>query len=215
MRAVFPEMVAVPIFILAATVAALLLAALVATLITPSLRIWPTPGPGSWQSWVFWPLFRGLNVLCFAVALTHRTPWLGLPLRLRILALLVLIVSVTTFVYAFRILGRDTSYGGRDGLVTDGIYRWSRNPQNAMLVVVYGALAVAADNVPTSLVCGAMMLVYVLMVLLEEPWLGSVYGESYQRYCREVPRFLAWRRMGTVTMSRATSIFQRLRGRKW
>lgn len=182
---------AVPIFFLALTVAVLLVALLVATLARPALRIWPTPGPGTWQSYVFWPLFRGLNVLCFAVALTHRTPWLGLPAWLRGLALAVLIGSVATFVCAFRILGRDNSYGARDGLVTGGIYAWSRNPQNAMLVVVYGALAVAADNGPTYVVCAAMMLVYVLMVLLEEPWLASVYGDPYRTYCRKVPRFFA------------------------
>ena len=53
-----------------------------------------------------------------------------------------------------------------------------------MLVVVYGCLAVAADSGPTYVLCAAMMAVYTLMVLLEEPWLAGVYGEPYRRYCR-------------------------------
>ena len=91
-------------------------------------------------------------------------------------------------------LGRDNSYGAQDGLVTGGIYRWSRNPQNAMLVVVYGCLAAATDGGGTYLLCAAMMAVYVLMVLCEEPWLEHVYGEPFRRYCRRVPRFFNCRR---------------------
>jgi protein-S-isoprenylcysteine O-methyltransferase Ste14 len=182
------------VFLIGGAVAAALVSLLILTMMLPQLRIWPTPGEGSWQSYVFWPLFRGLNVLCFAVALADRTPYLGLPGWLRGLAALLLAASIALFVYSFRVLGRDNSYGAQDGLVTGGIYRWTRNPQNAMLVVVYGCLAVAADSGPAYLLCAAMMTVYVLMVLLEEPWLKAIYGEAYVRYCQRVPRFFNWRR---------------------
>jgi protein-S-isoprenylcysteine O-methyltransferase Ste14 len=183
------------VFAVGGVIAVLLVGLLLVTLVLPSFRIWPTPGPGSWQGYVFWPLFRSLNVLCFAAALADRTPALGLPLWLRGLALLVLAGSVASFAYAFRVLGRDNSYCAQDGLVTTGIYRWTRNPQNAMLVVVYACLAVAADSLSAWLLCAAMMAVYVLMVLAEEPWLEAAYGEPYRSYCREVPRFFAWRRL--------------------
>ena len=180
---------------LGAAVAVALLALLGLTLVRPSLRLWPTPGPGSWQSYVFWPLFRGLNIMCVATAGADRPGGaLGLPDWLRIVAFVLLVCSVALFVYAFRRLGRDNSYGAQDGLVTGGIYQWSRNPQNAMLVVVYGCLALAADSVATYLLCAAMMTAYTLMILAEEPWLAAAYGEPYRRYCREVPRFFNWRR---------------------
>ena len=182
------------VFMIGAAVAVVLLCLLVLTMMFPKLRIWPTPGEGSWQSYMFWPLFRGLNVLCFVTALTDRTPYLGLPGWLRGFAAILLAASVALFVYSFRVLGRDNSYGAQDGLVTGGIYRWTRNPQNAMLVVVYGCLAVAADSGPAYLLCVAVMAVYVLMVMLEEPWLAAIYGEAYRRYCRRVPRFFNWRR---------------------
>lgn len=177
----------------------ILLSLLLMTLVNDQLRIWPTPGPKTWQSYVFWPLFRGLNVLTFATAIAtawigHAT-FLGLPGSLRALALLVLLASLALFLYAFFVLGRDNSYGARDGLVTSGIYQWTRNPQNAMLIVVYGALALACDNGPTYVLAAAMMAVYALMVLAEEPWLEKIYGEAYRTYCREVPRFFNWRRL--------------------
>jgi protein-S-isoprenylcysteine O-methyltransferase Ste14 len=187
------------LFAIGAAVAALLLALLVLTLLWRSLRIWPTPGAGSWQSYAFWPLFRSLNVLCFAVALSGGAPFLGLPPWMRLFASLLVAFSVAVFVYSFRVLGRDNSYGAQDGLVTGGIYRWSRNPQNAMLMVVYGCLAFAADTTPTYLLCAAMMAVYFLMVLAEEPWLEAIYGEPYRRYCGRVPRFFNWRRAAVQT----------------
>jgi protein-S-isoprenylcysteine O-methyltransferase Ste14 len=182
------------LFTIGATIATVLLGLLVLTLLVRPLRIWPTPGVGSWQSYVFWPLFRSLNVLCFAMALADRTPFLGLPMWVRVLAALLLALSLALFIYSFRVLGRDNSYGAQDGLVTGGIYRWSRNPQNAMLIVVYGCLAFAADSAPTHVLCAAMMAVYFLMVLAEEPWLEAAYGEPYRRYCRRVSRFFNWGR---------------------
>jgi hypothetical protein len=188
--------IAEQLFVLSTVVAAALLAVLLATLARPKLRIWPTPGVGTWQSYLWWPLFRGLNALCFAVAVLGWGQWagLGLPAGVRTLAAAGLVASVAVFVAAFRLLGRDNSYGAQDGLVTGGIYQWSRNPQNTMLAVVYGCLAVAADSWRSYLLCAAMIAVYVLMVLAEEPWLERTYGETYRHYTSEVPRFFHWRR---------------------
>jgi protein-S-isoprenylcysteine O-methyltransferase Ste14 len=182
------------IFSVGVLVAALLLALLGATLLYRPLRIWPTPGVGHWQNYLFWPLFRGLNGLCIAMAITDRNPTLGFPSWVRASALAGLIASVALFLYSFRVLGRDNSYGAQDGLVTSGIYQWTRNPQNAMLIVVYGCLALASDRARTALLCAAMMAVYALMVRAEEPWLEAAYGAAYRAYCRRVPRFFNWSR---------------------
>ncbi len=186
------------LFMIGAMVAAVLLGLLVLTLLFPPFRIWPTPGPGSWQGYVFWPLFRSLNVLCFAVAITDRTTVLGLPAWLRLIAFALLAASIALFIYSFRVLGRDNSYCAQDGLVTGGIYRWTRNPQNAMLVVVYACLAFTADSAPSYVLCASMMAVYTLMVKAEEPWLEAAYGEPYRRYCNRVPRFFNWRRAAVL-----------------
>jgi len=182
------------LFMIGATVAAVLLGLLLLTLLFPPLRIWPTPGPGSWQGYVFWPLFRSLNVLCFVMAMADGTHFLGVPAWSRLAAITLLALSIALFIYSFWILGRDTSYGAQVGLVTSGIYRWTRNPQNLMLIIVYGCLAVAADSAPTYVLCAAMIAVYFLMVLAEEPWLEAAYGEPYRRYRNRVPRFFNWRR---------------------
>jgi protein-S-isoprenylcysteine O-methyltransferase Ste14 len=189
------------VFWLGLAAGVVLIALLLATLVLPGFRLWPTPGEKTWQSYVFWPLFRGLNVLCFVTAALEwsarsgaasNAAWLQPPSWLRLLAALALVASIALFLYAFFKLGRDNSYGAQDGLVTGGIYQWSRNPQNAMLIVVYGCLAIAAGTSATMLLAGAMMAVYHLMVLCEEPWLAGVYGEPYARYCATVPRYFNW-----------------------
>jgi protein-S-isoprenylcysteine O-methyltransferase Ste14 len=125
---------------------------------------------------------------------------------LRLAAFALLAVSIALFVYSFRVLGRDNSYCAQDGLVTGGIYRWTRNPQNAMLIVVYACLALAADSASAYLLCAAMMAVYALMVLAEEPWLEAAYGEPYRRYCNRVPRFFNWRRAAALARGDAARL---------
>jgi len=87
---------------------------------------------GSWQGYVFWPLFR--SPMCSAL------PWPlliasfpGLPAWSRLAAVTLLAFSIALFIYSFWVLGRDNSYGARGGLATNRIYRWTRNPQNLML----------------------------------------------------------------------------------
>jgi protein-S-isoprenylcysteine O-methyltransferase Ste14 len=185
-------LISASVFTVGCIVAVTLITLLATTIAHKPLRLWPTPGVGTWQSYVFWPLFRGLNVLCFAMALFDQAPGAGIPFWLRTMAAVVLAASVATFLYSFFKLGRDNSYGAQNGLVTAGIYQWTRNPQNAMLIVVYGALAIAANSDRTSVLCAAMMAVYGLMVLAEEPWLKDIYGDAYQTYCDHVPRFFNW-----------------------
>jgi protein-S-isoprenylcysteine O-methyltransferase Ste14 len=186
------------LFVTGAAVAAVLLGLLLLTLLFPPFRIWPTPGSGTWQGYAFWSLFRSLNVLCFAIAIADRTNFLGLPAWSRFAAVALLALSIALFIYSFWVLGRDNSYGAQGGLVTGGIYRWTRNPQNLLLIVVYGCLAFAADSAPTYVLCAAMMAVYFLMVLAEESWLESAYGEPYRRYRSSVPRFFNWRRAAVL-----------------
>jgi protein-S-isoprenylcysteine O-methyltransferase Ste14 len=194
------------LFTIGALVATLLIGMLLLTLLYKPFRIWPTPGTGSWQNYVWWPLFRGLNVLCFAVALVDGSTFHGLPSWVRVIAFACLAASLALFLYSFLFLGRDNSYGAQDGLVTEGIYRWTRNPQNAMLIVVYGSLAIADDGARTYSLCAAMIAVYFLMVLAEEPWLEATYGDAYRRYCARVPRFYNFRRI---------AVFARVVSRKW
>lgn len=178
-----------------------LIALLVVTWLDLGARIWPTPEPGSWQSILFWPLFRTLNVSAFATAAVSTPGLLALPDAVRLAALLLLLAAGALYVFALIALGHANTYCERQGLVTRGIYRWTRNPQYAAIIPVYAGLAFAADSGPTAVLCSALIIAYVLMALNEEPWLLTSYGADYQRYCRRVPRFFNWRRAWVLARS--------------
>jgi protein-S-isoprenylcysteine O-methyltransferase Ste14 len=181
-------------FALGLAAATLLIPLLLRTLNDPAFRIWPTPEPGSWQSRVFWTLFRTLNVAAFTTAVTGEPGFLDLSDGVRVAGLFVCVLSGGLYLYALIALGRDNTYCSRDGLVTQGIYRWTRNPQYATVIPVFASLAIAADSGMTYTLCLALACVYVLMALAEEPWLEAAYGLSYLKYCRRVPRFFNWHR---------------------
>jgi protein-S-isoprenylcysteine O-methyltransferase Ste14 len=163
---------------------------LLRTLLAPPFRIWPTPEPGSWQSLTFWGLFRGGMVLTFVVAVLdwNATPLLdwtrfivGLPLGLG---------GLFITVCGYFNLGLGNTYCGSDGLVSHGLYRFSRNPQYTASIVGLIGLSIGANSIFTIVLSCVMIGAYVLMSLVEEDWLKQLYGATYREYCERTARFL-------------------------
>src|SRR6476660_5878990 len=163
---------------------------LLRTLLAPPFRIWPTPKPGSWQSLTFWGLFRGGLVAPFlgsaldwdATPLLDWTRFIpGLPLGLG---------GLFVTVCGYFNLGLGNTYCGADGLVTGGLYRFSRNPQYTASIVGLIGLSIGANSVFTIILAGVMITANVLMAMIEESWLTKLYGAPYRDYCMQTARFL-------------------------
>lgn len=182
------------IFALAFTALGALSVLLALTAFTTVLTLWPTPHRGSWQSYVFWPLFRGglggtmlLGVWQFAGAPSHGLEAaVGVPFALAALAVTV---------YAYFALGIENTYGADQGLVTTGLYRLSRNPQYVASIAGFAGLALAVATPEIVALSTLAITVYVLMPYAEEPWLARAYGERYSAYARTTPRFLSLTKM--------------------
>jgi protein-S-isoprenylcysteine O-methyltransferase Ste14 len=171
-----------------------LIALLALTLAGGSIRIWPTPGDGAWQSLVFWFLFRALNVTAIGLAILDWNSLSLTPPALQGLGLAIAALCLGLYLRSLASLGPPNTYCGRAGLVDRGIYRWTRNPQYATIIPAYLALALAADSGPAAVLIALLVAVYVLMAYAEEPWLKAAYPGVYDRYARRVPRFYNWRR---------------------
>jgi protein-S-isoprenylcysteine O-methyltransferase Ste14 len=80
--------------------------------------------------------------------------------------------------------------GARPGLVTDGLYRFTRNPIFlAMLLALTGFTLL----VPTWLSAGTLVVAFLgirQQVGEEEAWLARAYGDDYRRYAARVGRFV-------------------------
>ena len=119
-----------------------------------------------WNSWVFAGNLRFL---------------LGIPLAL--LGGLLAIWGVAT-------IGRKNSSGLRDGFVASGPYRFTRNPQYLGDNVLFLGLGIIANSELLWVTHALLALVFIITPLSEEVWLKKQYGEDYERYRRDTPRFL-------------------------
>ena len=163
---------------------------LLRTLLAPPFRIWPTPEPGSWQSLTFWGLFRGSWLATFVIA---AFDWNAVPLldwTRYIVALPLGLAGLFITVRGYFNLGLGNTYCGADGLVTGGLYRFSRNPQYTASIVGLIGLSLGANSVLTIAMSTVLSSAYLLMALVEEDWLKQLYGAPYRDYCRMTARFL-------------------------
>lgn len=172
------------------------------TIFHEELKFWPTPGEGSWQSRVFWILFRTLNVSTLALGFLDWQHWEGFSLERGIGGSLAL-ASGALYGWACYVLGRRNLYCGRAGLVTGGIYSWTRNPQYAAAIPAYLGLAVASSSAAVLGLAALLTLVFLLMAVAEERWLEAAYGAEYRSYRSQVARFYNWRRALSILKQEA------------
>jgi protein-S-isoprenylcysteine O-methyltransferase Ste14 len=178
------------IFFVAAAALVVLNILLIATVFSRSFRLWPTPSPQSWQHHTFWPLFRGgLGLTLLYALLTASWPAQGEIWRFA-LGLLCVTAGFGFTIYGYFNLGIENTYGADDGLVTGGLYRYSRNPQCVASILGFFGTGLAHGGIHTAILCGLAILVYILMPYTEEPWLERAYGEGYAAYKAKTRRFL-------------------------
>jgi protein-S-isoprenylcysteine O-methyltransferase Ste14 len=163
---------------------------LLRTLLAPPFRVWPAPEPGSWQSLTFWGLFRGGMIAAFAVALLDWNSAALLDWSRLLIGLPLFLVGFGITVCGYFNLGFGNTYCGADGLVSHGLYRFSRNPQYASSIVGLVGLAICANSWLAIVLALVMSGAYVLMALVEEAWLEERYGASYREYCARTARFI-------------------------
>lgn len=174
-----------------ALAAALLLGAfLVLALVVEGFAFWPPPRERCWQDYAFWGLFR---LHCGAIALTAFLDsgsldwehWTRLAIGVPMLAGF---LGLTLYGYGF--LGLDNTYGRSAGLVTRGLYAYTRNPQYLASVAATIGLAITFNSPLTLMLAAVLLGLYTLFALNEERWLLARYGRAYAEYAARVPRFL-------------------------
>lgn len=79
-------------------------------------------------------------------------------------------------------------------LVVRGLYRYVRNPMYVgVLSILFGEALFFESRTVFEYAAIVFIFFYLFVVLYEEPVLKQKFGDSYQRYCQTVPRWLPWR----------------------
>ena len=159
-----------------------LLLALTISIVSPLHGIWPPAAQQIWQFVLVW----ALTLLVFlGIIVVGLLDWnsLAWPPVFRWTAgcALVVIGNALAWVGVAQLSVRATS-GAENELVTDGLYRFTRNPQYCGdILILLGWFVVSASLWVLPLTVGGV-LAFLLAPRAEEPWLEGVYGRAYQSY---------------------------------
>lgn len=77
-------------------------------------------------------------------------------------------------------------------LITVGVDRYSRNPQNAGWGLALLGVALLGNSGLALLLAAMFWLMFRIYIPLEEKYLEQVFGAAYREYCAKTPRFLGW-----------------------
>jgi protein-S-isoprenylcysteine O-methyltransferase Ste14 len=80
----------------------------------------------------------------------------------------------------------------RQGLKTEGLYRFTRNPIYTGLIIFSFSWAHAFHNIPSLIASVILVLALLWKVSFEERYLTELYGEEYRRYKKSAGKFTPW-----------------------
>ena len=86
--------------------------------------------------------------------------------------------------------GTPAPYQPPKKLVVSGLYRFTRNPMYVGVICVLLGESFLFESALLFIYAGVMFLIFhIWIIITEEPYLRSTFGESYKRYCESVPRW--------------------------
>lgn len=109
--------------------------------------------------------------------------WTGIPLLIGGAAICA--AGIWQFHSLKRMSGQDTTR-----LVTSGIYRWSRNPQNVGWTLFLVGIALPGRSGLAFALTVLFWMLFIYYVPMEENYLEAVFGENYRAYLQWSHRFL-------------------------
>ncbi len=121
--------------------------------------------------------------------------WSSTAWPLRILGVVLIALGVGLALSAVALFARARTtiipHGRAAALVTNGPYRWTRNPMYVSLTTLYlGAAAVIGALGPIVTLPLALLVIDIAVIPHEERGLTGVFGAEYTSYCARVRRWL-------------------------
>lgn len=150
-----------------------------------SFRIWPPPGTWTWQFFFTWGS-AGFSAIGFVILGIAHFQGFGLH---SLAGGVIFLVGERLRYKSIKTLSLPTTVGLKGNLITDGPYKWSRNPMYiADIMNIFGA-ALFFNTTYTWIIFVPWCCWFLLAPFAEEPWLKKQYGEEYENYAKKTPRF--------------------------
>jgi protein-S-isoprenylcysteine O-methyltransferase Ste14 len=119
-----------------------------------------------WNTWIFTQSIRFL---------------LGIPIA---------VIGALLVSWGIYTLGVTNTSGIKDGLITEGSYRFTRNPQYVGDILLFIGIILISNSLYVLITNILLVLVFIITPIAEEAWLDEEYGEEYSHYKQSTPRFL-------------------------
>ncbi len=161
----------------------------------PAVRLdfqfFPPPSKQSWQHRTFLVLFR--LFLYPLVALTfiafEPVPRSAIMVHYGLGGIL-FVCGFGMAVWITLQMGWRNAFGEKRGLVTDGWFRFSRNPVYVATWIGLVGWGLIANQFPVTVLLLAWALLYLFAPFFEESWLEAQYGSAYRDYKARTRRFV-------------------------
>ena len=170
-------------------VAAITLAAILWSIAFPDRRIWPPKRYTTLTPFLVWvptfTLFGALILLgVWGWADLAIPTWVrfGVGLPLILIGNIVVWMEVSHF-------GVPQTGGAKGTLRTEGMYRYSRNPQYMADIGIVGGWMILSAAPSATVVGLAGIAMLIAAPFSEEPWLKDQYGSAFEQYASRVGRF--------------------------
>ncbi|WP_024832470.1 methyltransferase family protein [Ruminiclostridium josui] len=115
----------------------------------------------------------------------------------------ILITALGSGIFILAIVFMKTSWrvgidkSSQTTLLTNGIYKYSRNPAFVGFNLMFLGVFLSYSNIITLGIWFINIIAFHLLILQEEKHLSTVFGKEYEKYRRNVPRYLLVFKIGS------------------
>jgi protein-S-isoprenylcysteine O-methyltransferase Ste14 len=156
----------------------------------PGKRIWPPPNKRSWQYRVTWILFYLAFILNAAFIFLDWNSWIFTHNSRFLLGIPLAVVGTLLVSWGIYTLGTKNTSGLKNGFITGGPYRFTRNPQYLGDMLLFAGMILISNSLYVVITHILLILVFAITPLAEEVWLEDIYGDKYINYKNTTTRFL-------------------------
>jgi protein-S-isoprenylcysteine O-methyltransferase Ste14 len=167
----------------------LLTLGLVVSIARPEMTLWPPPGKNSWQQHYMLTLTFMPMVLAIPLGFLDWNSFLWAHWSRYLIGAVLSVAGLWFALWGTRSLSLQASLGLKGEFIKTGPYRYSRNPQYVGWSAFFVGYVLLCNSVLILIVAAAGTVLFGLTPFTEEPWLRQRFGQKYDQYVAQVPRF--------------------------